>query len=351
MTRPIRKIVYFNKWVAPVATEILSQRSDIRLQRLLYTDSEVDISTGFIDAHGYQSLPKAESVDRWAPCTELIRQSPNLLAVCSAGAGYDVVDVDACTAAGIIVCNQSGTNQEAVAEHALGLMLALSKRIAYWDREMRRRPNINRFDNMGNSIYGKILGTVGFGPIGARLAELCRVAFGMRVLVFDPYQSSEKIAQKGGEKVELDELLQQADFVSLHCPLTKETRGMFGAKEFGMMKSSAYFITTARGHVHSEEALLDALRSGRIAGAGLDVFHDEPPPIDHPLLRLDNVVATPHMGGITVEALHETAEHAANQWITIFNGAVPPRLVNPQAWPLYSERFMKLLGIRPDALT
>ena len=345
-----KTIVYFERWVAPIAPELLGKRPDIQLKRVEFSDPEERILSAFRDAHGYNCLPRNETLERWYPRPELIAQSPHLLAVCSAGAGYDLVDVDACTKAGIIVCNQSGTNQEAVAEHALGLMLALCKRIGYWNLEMRRTPNINRFDMMGNSIFGKTLGIVGAGPIGTRLAEMCRGTFGMKILAFDPYLTAEQIAAKGAVKVEMDELLRTADFVSLHSPLNEETRGLMGAREFGLMKPGAYFITTARGRVHDEDALVDALKSGRIAGAGLDVFHTEPPPIDHPLFSFDNVVATPHMGGITWEALDETAEASAWQWMTIFDGKVPPRLVNPAAWPVYSERFERIFGLRPDAL-
>ena len=350
MTSGIKNIVYFDKWVAPIATEILKARSDIQLHRVEFTSSDEDIGPAFHNAHGYNCLPRNETLERWWPRREVIAGAPNLLAVCSAGAGYDMFDVDACTEAGIIVCNQSGTNQEAVAEHALGLMLALSKRIGYWNREMRRTPNVNRFDMMGNDLYGKTLGIIGAGPIGAQLARLCNTLLKMKILAFDPYVSAEQIAAKGATKVELDELLRRSDFVSLNCPLNKETEGMFGAREFSRMKPSAYFITTARGRVHDEDALVEALRAGRIAGAGLDVFHVEPPTLDHPLLAFDNVVVTPHMGGITVEALDETAEAAARQWITIFDGKVPPRMVNPRAWPLYSKRFQELLGFRPEPL-
>jgi D-3-phosphoglycerate dehydrogenase len=200
---------------------------------------------------------------------------------------------------------------------------------------------------MGSELRGKTLGIVGLGPIGRRLAELCRGPFEMEILACDPYLTLEQVAERSGLKVELGELLRRADFVVVNCPLTPQTRGMFGRAEFARMKPGAFFISTARGEIHDETALLEALRSGEIAGAALDVFHQEPPRPDHPLLALDNVIATPHIAGITVEATREIARAAALQWIEIFRGAVPPRLINPEAWPRYAQRFERILGFRP----
>src|SRR5262249_33764829 len=154
----------------------------------------------------------------------------------------------------------------------------------------------------------------------------------------------------GATKVGLDELLRTADFVTVHCPRSSETFGMFGRDQFRLMKPTAYFINTARGGIHDEPALVEALRGGVIAGAGLDVFLDAPPAPDHPLLGFDNVIATPHVAGITVEALRAMAVGAAEQWMTIFDGAVPPRLINPEAWPRYTERFRTLFGFAPAQL-
>jgi D-3-phosphoglycerate dehydrogenase len=143
-------------------------------------------------------------------------------------------------------------------------------------------------------------------------------------------------------------LLERSDFVQLNCPLTAETEGLIGQQQFARMKPSAFFITTARGPVHDEAALYDALVRGTIAGAGIDVFHDEPPDPSHPLLSLENVVASPHTAGITAEATRDIAQASAEQWLTIFAGKVPPRLVNPDAWPTYSDRFRDRFGLRPE---
>jgi D-3-phosphoglycerate dehydrogenase len=352
--RPVPRLTYFDAWVDPVAGEILAGRAGLEVVRLAAVGDTGENWATLAATHGYQALTRSEATaaraEQWLAGADFLARCPNLLAICSAGAGYDVVDVVACTAAGVIVCNQSGAGAEAVAEHALGLMLALSKKIIQADRALRRSADWDRFAFKGNDLLGKTVGIIGFGQIGGRLGDLCRGLFEMTVLVYDPYLTADQVATRGGQKVELAELLRRADFVSLNGPLTPETAGMFGRAEFAQMKPGAHFITTARGGVHDERALVEALASGRLAGAGVDVFDREPPPPDHPLLAFENVVATPHVAGITVEANRALARATAEQWITIFQGGVPPRLVNPEAWPRYRERFERLLGFRPDAL-
>jgi D-3-phosphoglycerate dehydrogenase / 2-oxoglutarate reductase len=347
------RLVYFDQWTDPVAGEVLADQGGIDVTRLSITGAVDANWEGLERAHGYQSLIRTELArnpgvaEQWICGSDLLARCPDLLAVCSAGAGYDIVDVDACTRAGVIVCNNSGPGREAVAEHALGFMLSLAKKIALADRLIRREVVQDRTATLrSGELLGKTLGIVGVGQIGSRLVELC-APFAMTVLAYDPYLTEDEAAARGATKVELDELLERADFVHLNCPLTSETEGLMGAREFARMKPTAFFITTARGPVHDEDALLDALTSGAIAGAGIDVFHTEPPDPAHPLLALDNVVASPHTAGITVEATREIALATATQWITIFSGKVPPRLVNPQAWPDYADRFAERFGTRP----
>ena len=155
------------------------------------------------------------------------------------------------------------------------------------------------------------------------------------------------MAARGGEKVELDELLRRSDYVSISCPLTKESRGMIGAREFALMQPHAYFITTARGFIHDEAALTDALRDKRIAGAGLDVWAKEPPPPDHPLLQFDNVLASPHTAGVTTEARANMGRIAAEQMLDALDGKRPPRIINPEVWPDYARRFERTFGFAP----
>lgn len=343
-------LVHFARFPHPIGEQTLRAAAGIALRSLDFAQPRAELDAAFAAAHGYHVLPRVELREPWFCDAALIARAPTLLAACSTGAGYDVIDVEACTAAGIIVCHQSGTNKEAVAEHALGMMLALSKKFAQADKALRRGGGQDRFALTGRDIRGKTLGIVGLGQIGSRLAELCRGLFAMTVLACDPYLSAEEIARRGAAKAALEELLERSDFVSVHVPRTAETMGMFGAAQFARMKPSAFFIQTARGGIHDEAALAAALAEGRIAGAGLDVFLKEPPPPDHPLLAFDNVIASPHIAGITEEALHDMALGAAEQWIAIFRGEVPPRLVNPEAWPRYAARFREAFGFAPQAL-
>src|SRR5213079_1629979 len=247
-----------------------------------------------------------------------------------------------------LVVNQSGGNAHSVAEHALAMLLTLSKRIIQADRALRRQPNVNRNDLIGTEAQGKTIGIVGLGNVGRRIAALCRGLLGMNVLAYDPYLSATEMAERGGEKVKLDELLRRSDYVSISCPLTRESRGMIGAREFALMQPHAYFITTARGFIHDEAALLEALRNKLVAGAGLDVWAKEPPPPDHRLLQFDNVLASPHTAGVTREARANMGKFAAEQLILTLDGKRPPRMVNPEVWPAYTKRFERTFGIRPE---
>ncbi len=328
----------------PVFAEILAARPDVRLDRLENGDGDAPLLAG---AHAYQiGSARDEIAPEHHAGGRLLERMPKLLIVSANGAGYDTVDVEACTEAGVLVLNQAGGNADAVAEHVLAMVLALAKRIVETDHAMRREAIADRNAFMGRNAGGKTIGVIGLGHIGRRVAELCR-GLSMRVLACDPYVPAAEMEARGAEKVELDELLGRADFVSVNCPLTPETRGMIGAREYALMQPHACFITTARGHIHDEEALAEALRERRIAGAGLDVWAKEPPPPDHPLLRLDNVLASPHTAGVTAEARRNMGRIAAEQILQALDGARPPRVVNPEVWPHYAERFERILGFAP----
>jgi D-3-phosphoglycerate dehydrogenase len=336
----LRKLVYFDRWADPIALDILAREPWIELVRLdLVKDPKEKIWRALGDAHGYQ-LPRAPYLCNRA----LLERCPNLLAASSQGAGYDMIDPVACTEAGVLAVNQTGLGREAVAEHVVGMLLALGKQMMQSDRAMRRDRKWQRLQYKGDDIFGKTIGIVGFGNIGTRLGEICRVAFGMRILVYDPYLDAAEVEHRGGIKVELDELLASADYVSLNCPLTPETRGMFGRSQYEKMKPGALFVTTARGGIHDEEALAEFLASGHLGGAGLDVWTDEPPSLNHPLLTFDNVVVTPHNAGVTQQAYRALAEGAALQWIEILKGNRPPRLANPEVWPRYADRYRQVTG-------
>jgi D-3-phosphoglycerate dehydrogenase len=350
------RLAYFDHWTDPVAETMLRERDELELVRCELADDPEQSWGRLVTAHGYQALIRTEAMTRpgvglaFLPDAAFVARCPELLAVCTAGAGYDIVDVDACTAAGIIVCNNSGPGAESVAEHTLGFMLVLAKKIGVADRALRRGPITDRSPFTNSELRGKTLGVVGLGRIGTRLVELC-APFAMRVLAFDPYLADAEVSARGAEGTAFDTLLAESDFVVVTCPLTDATAGLFDRAAFARMKPTAYFVTTARGEVHDEDALVEALESGTIAGAGIDVFHTEPPPPDHPLLALDTVIATPHTAGVTLEARRDLAVSGAQQWLTIFAGGVPAGLVNPEAWTAYSERSEQLLGRRPAALT
>lgn len=344
-----KRLVFFERWLDPVAEQILGAQDDIELVRLRYSAAETENWAALESACGYHVSSRTELREPWFGTPDLLARCPSLLALSSTGAGFDYIDVDACTEAGVIVCNQSGTNSEPVAEHAVGLMLGLTKRIGTANRALLQGDVGDRFRLMGANISGKTVGIVGLGNIGRLVARYC-AAFDMRVLACDPYLDAGEVAARGAEKVDLPTLLEQSDFVTVHCPRSDETVGMFGAAEFARMHPGAFFINTARGRIHDEGALLEALERGAIAGAGVDVWDHEPPPPDHPLLQRDDVIATPHIAGVTSETMHDMCRAAAEQWITVLRGGVPPRLVNPEAWPFFSERFERILGVRPDPL-
>jgi D-3-phosphoglycerate dehydrogenase len=343
------KRVFYVKYLAhPIYADMLRARADVRLDRLENESKEEIFAPILSEAHAYQiGAARDELAPHFHVHADLLQRAPNLLIVSSNGAGFDPVDVEACTAAGVLVVNQSGGNAHSVAEHVLGMMLTLSKRIVEADRTLRRERGVNRNDLMGSEVQGRTVGIVGIGNVGRRIAELCKGLLGMKVLAYDPYLSREEIASRGAKKVELDELLRGSDYVSINCPLTRESRGMIGAREFSLMQEHAYFITTARGFVHDEAALEEALGNKRIAGAGLDVWSKEPPPPEHPLLQFDNVLASPHTAGVTREARENMGRIAAAQILDALDGKRPPRIINPEVWPHYSARFARAFGVTP----
>jgi D-3-phosphoglycerate dehydrogenase len=329
--------------------EMLGKRGDIRLDMLEQKSPDAAALDVLSAAHAYQmSSARDELAAHYHAGAELLGRTPNLLIVSTNGAGYDTVDLLACTERGVLVVNQSGGNAEAVAEHVIGMMLCLVKRVGDSDRALRAGTLKNRADYIGREAYGKTLGIIGLGNVGRRVAELAGTLFHMEMLAYDPFLSADVIRARGAEKVELDELLRRADFVSINCPLTGQSRKMMGAREFALMKPDAYFITTARGSIHDEEALDRALHDKKLAGAGLDVWEKEPPPASHPLMKYDNVMVTPHMAGVTREARIRMGQIAAEQMLDALDGKPVPRIVNPQVWPDYAKRFERTFGFKPS---
>lgn len=339
-----RRVVRSDLWIDPVFDARLAQDPTISLAVFAARGPEAAAWDLLSSAHAYHvSAAKDELPREWFVTAGLLQRCPQLLCVSSSGAGYDTVDVAACTAAGVAVVNQAGGNADSVAEHTLAMLLALSRRMIECDRRMRRETLTSREAIMGHEIRGQTLGIVGIGEVGTRVTALAR-AFGLDVIACDPLLDAQEIARRGARAVNLDELLAQADVVSLHCPRDASTLKMIDARAFARMKQGALFITTARGGVHDEQALVDALRSGHLAGAGVDVWDREPPPLDHPLLAMDNVFASFHIAGVTHEARRNVARMGAEQIALLLAGGRPPRLVNPQVWPAYEERRARILG-------
>lgn len=340
----IKRVVRSDLWVDGVFEERLSREPDIEVVKFAIRGAAQAAREALSSAHVYHiSAAKDELPREWFASAELLSFCPNLLCVSAGGAGYDTVDVAACTAAGVAVVNQSGGNAVSVAEHTLGLMLGVSRRMLEGDRRMRREVGYPREDVMGHELAGKTVGLVGIGNIGSRVAALAR-AFGMQVVAIDPLLTPADIERRGARPVSWDQLLAQSDFVSLHCPRDASTLKMMNAQTFAAMKPGSIFISTARGGIHDEAALVQALQSGHLAGAGIDVWDQEPPPLNHPLLSMDNVFATFHVAGVTHEARRHVAAMSAQQIVDLLAGQRPPRLINPEVWPSFEARRTRLLG-------
>jgi len=306
--------------------------------------SEVEVIEGWTlgDAERAGALARAHGLAGGLACSaDDIRNGPHLQVLASYGSGFELIDVEAATAAGILVVNAAGAQYNAVAEHAVGLMLALVKRIAWSDRTLHAtRSFVDRMQFTGEGwpgwptqLRGKTLGIVGFGFIGRDLAEKCRLAFDMRVLAFDPFFDPDEAARQHVTLVDdLEELLGRSDFVSLHQPLTAATTRAFGEKQFSAMKPTAYLLNLSRGGTVDTDALVRALDAGAIAGAALDVFDPEPLSDGHPLYGFENVVLTPHIGGWVAESMSALATTTAREVLRALRGDRPFRLVNPEAW-------------------
>ena len=263
---------------------------------------------------------------------ELLEHAPHLRVVANVGVGYDNIDVAACTRRRIMVTNTPGVLTEATADLAFGLLMAVARRLVECDRYVREGHwQSSRWELLwGSDLHGKTLGIFGLGRIGQAVARRAR-GFSMRIL----HHSLDRLTQAqeqelGAQFVDPETLLREADFLSLHVPLTPQTHHLIGSRELAMMKPTAFLINAARGKVVDEAALVEALRSKQIAGAGLDVFENEPQV--HPgLLALPNVVLAPHVGSATSETRLAMAMLAADNLLAALDGKRPPNLVNPEA--------------------
>ncbi len=248
----------------------------------------------------------------------VIENAPKLKVIGRAGVGLDNIDLEAAKERGIKIVNSPAASSRSVAELAVGLMLTVARKIAFADRKMREGIWAKK-QCMGIELEGKTIGIIGFGRIGYQVAKIAK-ALGMNVLLYDPYPNEERAKEVGGKFVSLEELLKESDVVTLHVPLTESTYHLINEERLKLMKPTAILINAARGAVVDTEALVKALKEGWIAGAGLDVYEEEPLPEDHPLTKLDNVVLTPHIGASTVEAQMRAGVQVAEQIVEILKG-------------------------------
>lgn len=307
--------------------DVIARRTDIQATAFDMNISTADFHALLADADGV-----GLSLTRFGQSE--IEAAPRLRAVARHGVGYDMVDVPALTRSGIPLFVTGTANSPSVAEQALSFMFAFAKRTqALHAMVHERRWGKRLAEPLPVDLFGKTLLVVGFGRIGTRIAKAC-VALGMQVRVYDPYVPAAAVSAAGCiAEADLDQALPLADFVTIHCPKTPETTGMFDARRLSRMQASAYLINTARGGIIDEAALHEALNAGALAGAGLDVFEQEPPPNDHPLLDNPKVIAAPHMAGVTKEAMDRMAIAVAENLISAVDGK--PKLenvVNPQVF-------------------
>jgi phosphoglycerate dehydrogenase-like enzyme len=328
-----RSRVYFPGTMWPFydfARPILEPVAEIVVQpdRILRGDDLAAVLAGVDGAilTAYEQLPREV----------LVAAAPRLRVLSKYGVGIETIDLEAATELGIPVTNTPGANSLGVAEHTVTLILASLRRLRELDRLVRAGRWNDARKLIGGDIEGSTLGLVGYGNVG-QLVGRRAAALGMRVLAFDPFQPAERIAATGAEKVdELDDLLAAADVVSLHMVVTPQTRNMFDAARFARMKPGAVFVNTARAALVDQGALIEALRSGHLAAAGIDVPEPEPLGSESPLFDVENLIITPHHAGTTVRTRERTLTQAAENLVMLLGGRIPDvGLVNPEV----RERF------------
>lgn len=295
---------------------ILKEFAEVTVQTDI-TNQELIGSIGDYDAVVVRSRTKITR--------KIIESAGRLKIIARAGVGVDNIDVEAATDRGIMVVNAPESASITVAEHTMGIIFALARKISLADKSIKEgKWEKNKFK--GVELFGKTLGIVGMGRIGTQVAARFK-GFEMKILAYDPYITEENAPKLGVTLVDLDTLLKESDIVTIHVPLTPETRHFIAHRELRLMKETAFLINCARGGIVDEQELYAALSEGKIAGAGLDVFENEPPK-HSPLLNLDNVVATPHIGASTLEAQENAAIIVAEEIKKVENGESPQNLIN-----------------------
>lgn len=287
-------------------------------------------------AERYRDLPGSHAIIAAGGTfgADVMDRSPELMVISRTGIGYDKVDVAAASERGIGVCNTPDGPTISTAEFALALLLSAAKKLKLAEGQLRRHPEGRDFYKEHDAIelHGLTLALVGLGRIGRHVAKVA-IALGMKVEAYDPFVPAEVAAQLGVTMIdELDELLRRADAVSLHLPLTPETRHIINAERLALLKPGALFINASRGALVDEPALIEAIEAGRLGGVGLDVTDPEPPLPDNPMLPREDVVLCPHVGSATVAGKHRILEATVGNVVSVLRGQKPRDLVNPDSW-------------------
>jgi phosphoglycerate dehydrogenase-like enzyme/NAD(P)-dependent dehydrogenase (short-subunit alcohol dehydrogenase family) len=321
---------------------------DRGVEKVLAAADDVEVVRGQVDADLDAALPGLAAIYAAGPRRidrATIAAAPRLEVVFVRGSGFEDVDVEAATEHGVACVNSAGVNAAPVADEAVGLMLSTALQIGHVDRFMHREKRWLAFADLAASghhpraIAAKTVGIVGFGFVGREIARRCKDGFGMRVLAFDPFFDPAEAERLGARPVDsLAELLPAVDFLSLNVPLTAATEGLIGEAELRAMKPGAILVNTGRGATVDTDALVRALREGRLAGAGLDVMEPEPLPDGHPLFDLDNVVLSPHISGGADDAMEAMGIASATQALRVLRGLPSHRVLNPEVLPRLAER-------------
>lgn len=314
---PVGSVVLLTHSIDPEAMRLISSVAEVRIL------SQPD-ETGLL-----REIPEADALlVRMPVSAKAVRAGKRLRVVARHGVGLDYIPVDVCTELGIPVTFTPDANTESVAEHVVGSMIALAHRIGPADRAVRQGNWSWRDRNVGVDLFGRTLGVIGFGRIGSRVSEVAAQAFRMEVLLHDPYLPADFTGPRGETRASLDELLRKSDFVTLHVPLTPDTKHILNSDRIASMKRGSFLINAARGGLVETEALAKALSTYHLAGAALDVLEDEPPKLDNPILGLENVLITPHSAALTEEAMSRMGMTAAEDIVRVLRGETAINVAN-----------------------
>ena len=329
MTVPARPLVVIAGKINPAGVAQLESEARVVITPDQQPKTVIELARD-AEAILFRAGPRCDDV--------ILGACPHVRVVGRHGVGLDTVDLESATRHGVAVVHAPGSNSQAVAEHALMLMLACVKRTVEIDRLTRKGDWRARHEIGNTELAGKTLGIVGVGNIGRRVARFAG-AIGMRVLGYDKYVPAEEVRRRGAEPVgSLEELLPQVDVLTCHTPLTPETRHMIDERALARLRPGAIFINTSRGPVHSERAVFEALVQKRLSAAGLDVFEQEPSPVDNPIFNLDNLVCSGHVAGVTLEANREASLQVTAEILRVLRGERPRDLANPEVWPRPAHR-------------